>query len=65
MPPTGPIGLSDYKTVLISHEQDYRKSRGPDRQVVVQEIMKEMVAQSKGTLSKNTMNGLDKVSQLV
>ena len=65
MPPTETVELSNYGTILIAHEQDYRNSRGVDRQEIVQNIMKEIVAQSKGTLSKDTMKGLGKVSHLV
>ena len=65
MPPTEPVELPKYKSILIAHERDYRDSRGVDRQEIVQKIMREMVDQSEGTLSKDTMKGLGKVSQLV
>jgi hypothetical protein len=62
MAPSKPIGLSDYKEILIAHERDFRESRGNERQTIIQEVMEEMVAQSKGTLDKETMKGLDQVS---
>lgn len=57
-----PVGLSDYKDILIEHEEDYRESRGPARQEIIQEIMKEMVAQSGGSLDQDILKGLDQVS---
>ena len=56
------LGLWDYNEILVTHEQEYRKSRGPDRVQLVNEIMQEMVAQSKGTLNGDVLKGLDQVS---
>ena len=56
------LGLWDYSEILTAHEQEYRKSRGPDRVQLVNEIMQEMVAQSKGTLNRDVLKGLDQVS---
>lgn len=65
MPSTDSIQLSDYKDILIDHEQKYRQSTATKRPEVVQEIIEEMSAQSKGTLSKGVVKGLPKVSQLI
>ena len=64
MAPTDSIELSDYKRILVAHEPDYRSCEGTDRQEVVESIMKEIVADSGGTLSEDIMKGLYKVSQL-
>ena len=63
MPSTEIIELSDYKAIFVAYEQDYRSSRGTERQAIMKEILKDIVAQSKGKLSKETTKGLDKVSQ--
>lgn len=65
MPPNKPIGLSDYKNVLVAYEREYRESWGHECKEIVQDIMKEMVAQSKGTLDKDLMKELDQVSWVV
>ena len=65
MAPAKPGGLSDYKAILVGHEREYRESQGDDRQVVIKDIMEEIVAQSKGTLDKDTLKALNKVSQLI
>jgi hypothetical protein len=65
MPLAKPVALADYKAILLSHEREYRDARRADRQEIIGEIMEEMVAQSKGTLAKDTMKGLDQVSQLI
>jgi hypothetical protein len=65
MPSDKPTQLADYKTILLSHAREYWDTRGADRQEIVDEIMKEMVAQSKGTLKKDVMKGLDQVGQLI
>ena len=59
------LGLWDYNEILTAHEQEYRKSRGPDHVQLVNEIMQEMVAQSKGTLNGDVLKGLDQVSFVV
>ena len=59
------LGLWDYNKILTAHEQEYRKSRGPDRIQLVNEIMQEMVTQSKGTLNGHVLKGLDQMSFLV
>jgi len=61
MSPAGSNGLSDYKTILLAHEHEYRLAHGPDRLEIVEEIMKEMVAQRKGTLGKATTKQLRQV----
>jgi len=58
-------GLSDYKPILIAHRQEFWDSKGHTRQVVVEDVMKEMVAQSEGTLDKDLLKGLDLVSSLI
>lgn len=60
-----PFDLTDYTTILVAHEREYRLSKGLDRQGVLQDIIKEMITESNGTLSKGGVKGLDKVSQLV
>jgi hypothetical protein len=65
MPPAKLINLSDYKSILIAHEREYRGSQGDERQAVIRDVMEEIVAQSKGSLSKDTMKGLSQVSQLI
>lgn len=62
MAPEKSLELANYQGILIAHERGYRESRGLDRQEIVIEIMEEMVAQSNGTLDKDTMKGLDQVS---
>ena len=70
MAPVKPIGLGDYRTILVAHNQEYRNSKGADRReiiaVIMQEIiaviMQEMVAQSKGTIQKDLLKGLGQVS---
>jgi len=57
--------LSDYKPILAAHEQEFWDSKGHTWQVVVEDIMKEMVAQSEGTLDKDFLKGLDLVSSLI
>ena len=59
------IELSGYKDIFVAHEPEYWESKGHVRQEIVQQIIKEIAAQSKVTLSKSTMKGLDKVSQPV
>jgi hypothetical protein len=59
---TKPVGLSAFKDILLAHEREFRASRGAERQEVVQEVMKEMVAESKGTLDKDFLKGLEQVS---
>ena len=59
-----PSILSDYTAILVDHEQDYRLSQGLDRQKIVADIVKEIAAESNGALTKDVLNGLDKVSQL-
>ena len=56
------MALANYQDILLAHEQEFRDSRGRDHQELVQEIMQEIVAQSKGTLEKKTLKGLDAVS---
>lgn len=58
-------GLSDFKPILLANEQEYRESKGSDRQGVVEDIMKSMVAQSQGTLDKIFLKGLDAVSSQI
>ena len=57
-----PAGLNNYKSILVSHEPDYRQARGLDRQEVIKEVMEEIVAWSKGKLDEETMKGMAKVS---
>ena len=56
------MALANYQDILLAHEQEFWDSQGRDRQELVQEIMQEIVAQSKGTLEKKTLKGLDTVS---
>jgi hypothetical protein len=65
MASTESIDLSDYTTVLATHEEEYWLTIGDDRLEVVQTIIQEMVEESNGSLSEDIINGLDKVSQLV
>ena len=62
MAPAESVDLSGYKPIMVSCEQDFQASRGPEHQVVVQKIIKEIGAQSEGALSKPTQKGLVKVS---
>ena len=59
------MGLSEYKDILIAHDQEYRESCSSGCQEIIQEIMQEMVAQSEGTLDQGTLKGLAVVSSLV
>ena len=63
MAQTEVINLDDYTAILLSHEVDYRSTRGVARQKILQEIMQEMVALSEGSLNEDGMKGLYKVSQ--
>ena len=65
MPSAESVNLSDYKDILIDHEQEYRQSVGSERHGILQDIIKEMATQSGGTLNEDTMKGLVKVSQSV
>lgn len=62
MAPVKPIGLGDYRTILVAHNQEYRNSKGADRREIIAVIMQEMVAQSKGTIQKDLLKGLGQVS---
>ena len=64
MAPTETIKLSDYNTILLAHEPDFRTTKGLDRQEVVQDIIEEITTQSNGALDKSTKKGLVKVSWL-
>lgn len=55
-------GLSDYKQILVAHQQEFWDSKGYNRQAVVEDAMKEMVAHSEGTLDRDFLKGLDLVS---
>ena len=57
--------LSNYRAILATHEQEYRDSHGADCQGVVQAIIKEITAASKGSLDGPTLKGLDTVSLLI
>ena len=59
------IEPSGHKDILVTHEQEYWQSQVHDCQGIVLQIMKEIAVQSKVTLTKSTMKGLDKVSQPV
>lgn len=65
MSPHDPHGLSAYKDILLSHEQEYRKSGGSEREEVIKTIIADIVTQKGGTIDESFMKGLDKVSQLV
>lgn len=54
-------GLSEFQNILVEHEQEYRDARGTERTAVVQQIMEEMVAQSKGSLDGEVMSELNHV----
>jgi hypothetical protein len=60
--PAKPIGLGDYRMILVAHNQEYRNSKGADRREIIAVIMQEMVAQSKGTIQKDLLKGLGQVS---
>jgi hypothetical protein len=62
MPVSKATGLSPFKDILLAHEQDYRQYWRAERQEIVQDIMEEMVAQSKGPLDKDLMKDLEQVS---
>lgn len=59
-----PFKLEDYKPVLITHEQEFRDTRGVDRMEVVANIMQEIIALRQGDMDEPTTNGLGKVSDL-
>jgi len=58
------IVLADHKAVLLNHEDDYRRSKGPDKQAVVDEIVNEITAGWKGKFKKTAVKGLEQVSQI-
>ena len=50
--------LSKYQQILLSHEWDFRDSRSAAHQEIVEEIMKEIVARSKGSLDQDIIIAL-------
>jgi hypothetical protein len=65
MPSAKLLNLSGYKLIFITHEREYRGSQGGEHQAIIRDIMEEIVAQSRGSLNKNTMKGLSQVSPLI
>jgi hypothetical protein len=65
MAPAKPIELGEYRPILITHAQEYRDSKGTDRDEIVAEIMKEIVAQNGGNAQKDVLKGLDTVSHQI
>ena len=65
MAPAKLIDLADYRPILVSHHQEYRDSKGADRQDILAGIMTEIVAQSKGTIQKDLLKVLGQVSYLI
>ena len=64
MAPTEAIKLSDYDTILVAYEQEFRTAKGLAHQEVVQEIIEEIITQSNGSLNKGAKKALVKVSWL-
>lgn len=54
--------LEDYKPILITHEQEFRATKGADRMEVIANIMQEIIALRQEDLDESTTNGLGKVS---
>jgi hypothetical protein len=65
MASTEDIDLSGYTAILAAHEEEYWLTIGTDRLEVVQAIIQEIVDASNGSISKDIIKGLDKVSQLI
>ena len=57
------ILLSDYKDILLAHEDEYRLSKGSKRQEIVKEMIEKIASQGKGKLREDVMKGLESVSQ--
>jgi len=57
-----PFKLDDYTPILVTHEQEYRDTKGAERTEVVANIQQEIIAQHGGDLDDKTTNGLAKVS---
>ena len=64
MSTTTPILLADYTNVFLRYEDEYRLSRGEDRQVIVEQIIEEIAPQGKGKSKQGSTKGLELVSQL-
>ena len=58
------IVLGDHKAILLDYEEDYRQSKGNDRQKVVADIIDEISSQGKGK-KKHAMKGIEQVSELL
>ena len=63
--PTEVISPANHTVILLSYENDFRQSRGADRQDVLKSIMEEISTQYDPTPTGHAMKGLAKVSQLI
>ena len=54
------VDLGDYSAALVSYEMEFQQSKGPAHQAVLQEIVKQIVAESEGSLTGGAIKGLDR-----
>ena len=51
--------------VLVSYEQEYRQSKGDDRQGIINSIIEDITSKGKGKFKEGDTKGLELVSQLI
>ena len=57
------ILLSDYKDILLAHEDEYCLSKGSKCQEIAREVIEEIFSQGKSKLREDIMKGLKSTSQ--